>query len=129
MVSVGEKFLLSLWQKLPLAQNNLQTTEAHLGVTHSGLPQHVKLTILNRLQHFLDCISVNTGSQRRVPLTRHPVDLEFALLLEGELFTRLLNKILVLLHQHLLKPSLGYSRNDILVCCTAVKNKWIFFSP
>lgn len=34
-----QRFLLSLQLKRPLAQNNLYTTEAHLGVTHSGFPQ------------------------------------------------------------------------------------------
>lgn len=36
---VGQKFLQSLWLKLPLAQNNLCTIEAHLGVASSGPPQ------------------------------------------------------------------------------------------
>ena len=39
VVKGGGRSLLSLRLKLPLVQNNLHTTEAHLGVTHSEPPQ------------------------------------------------------------------------------------------
>lgn len=37
----GQKFLLSLWVKLPVVVNNLLITGAHLGVTCSGPPPMV----------------------------------------------------------------------------------------
>lgn len=38
----GQKLLLSPWLTLPLAQNGAHPTEAQLGVTCSGSPQHLK---------------------------------------------------------------------------------------